>query len=161
MTAWSQQAVSVTSIEIQLCSCMKNMKKRRQENANIVLTKFWMKILFPLLSKILFVWWRSGSRFSLGLPHVNIHCYDGVSHTLQRQNTEISKQIFPKKENIGVSVQISTFMRLWVIYIFPRSVCLFCWSKYVDRSWDYKNRSQTHEYGNWGWGRTINQKRNT
>jgi hypothetical protein len=49
-------------------------------------------------------------------------------------------------------------MRLWVIYIFPRSVCLFYWSKYVDRSWDYIYRSQTQECGNWGWGRTIPRK---
>ncbi len=29
---------------------------------------------------------------------------------------------------------------------------------YVDRSWDYKNRSQTHECWNWGWGRAIPRK---
>ncbi len=49
-------------------------------------------------------------------------------------------------------------MRLWLIYIFPQSVCLFCWRKYVDRSWDYINLSQTHECGNWGWGRAIPRK---
>ncbi len=65
---------------------------------------------------------------------------------------------YSQKKNIRVSVPISTFMRLWVIYIFPRSVCLFCWRKYVDRSWDYINRSQTHECGNWGWGRAIPRK---
>ncbi len=27
--------------------------------------------------------------------------------------------------------------------------------KYVDRSWEYINRSQTHECGNWDWGRAI------
>ncbi len=26
---------------------------------------------------------------------------------------------------------------------------------YVDRSWEYINRSQTHESGNWDWGRAI------
>jgi hypothetical protein len=36
------------------------------------------------------------------------------------------------------------------IYIFPRSICLFCCRKFVvDRSWKYINRSQTHECGNW------------
>jgi hypothetical protein len=57
---------------------------------------------------------------------------------------------YSQKRNIGVSVPISTLMRLCVIYIFPRLVCLFCWRKYVDQSWDYKNRSQTHECENWG-----------
>ncbi len=30
---------------------------------------------------------------------------------------------------------------------------------YVDRSWKYINRSQTHECGNWDWGRAITRKR--
>ncbi len=57
----------------------------------------------------------------------------GCSSTLQRQNAENLKQIFPEKEYRG-SVPISTFMCLWVNYtrIFPRWVCLFCWRKYVD-----------------------------
>jgi hypothetical protein len=64
------------------------------------------------------------------------------------------------RKGISGSVPISTCMRLWAIYIFPGSVCLFCWRKYVDRSWDwdYINRSQTHECGNWGWGRAIPRK---
>ncbi len=30
---------------------------------------------------------------------------------------------------------------------------------YVDRSWEYINRSQTHESGNWDWGRAIPRNR--
>ncbi len=31
-------------------------------------------------------------------------------------------------------------LSLWAIYLFPRSVCLFCWRKYVDRSLRVMNR---------------------
>ncbi len=65
---------------------------------------------------------------------------------------------YSQKRNIGASVPISSFMCLWANYIFPRRVCLFCWRKYVDRSWEYINLSQTHECGNWGWGRAIPRK---
>jgi hypothetical protein len=41
------------------------------------------------------------------------------------------------------------------LYIFPGSSC---WSKYVDRYWEYVNRSQTHECENWDWGRAIPRK---
>ncbi len=49
-------------------------------------------------------------------------------------------------------------MCLWANYIFPLWVCLFCWRKYVDWSWEYINCSKTHECGNWGWGRAIPRK---
>ncbi len=77
--------------------------------------------------------------------------------TLQRKKAENLKQN-SQKRNIGASVLISTFMCLWATYIFPRWVCLFCWRQYVDRSWKYINRSQTHECGNRGWGRAIPRK---
>ncbi len=80
---------------------------------------------------------------------LQVHCKDKIPKFRNK---------YSQKRNIGVSVPISTFMHLWVIYIFPRSVCLFCWRKYVDRSWDYINGSQTHECGNWGWGRAIPRK---
>ncbi len=63
---------------------------------------------------------------------------------------------YSQKRNIGASVPISTFMCLWANYIFPRWVCLFCWRKYPGNI--HINRSQTHECGNWGWGRAIPRK---
>ena len=79
--------------------------------------------------------------------------------TLQRQNAENLKQIFPEKEYRGLSPNFHIHVSVSELYcIFPRWVCLFCWRKYVDRSWEYKNRLQTHECWNWGWGRAIPRK---
>ncbi len=77
--------------------------------------------------------------------------------TLQRQMPKIWNK-YSQKGNIRASVPVSTFMCLWANYIFSRWVCLFCWRKYVDRSWEYINRSQTHECRNWGCGRAIPRK---
>ncbi len=61
---------------------------------------------------------------------------------LQRDNTENLKQIFPEKKLCGLSPS-------WDCSAYPDA------GKYVDRSWEYINRSQTHECGNWDWGHPI------
>jgi hypothetical protein len=83
------------------------------------------------------------------IQDMSLHCKDKIPKFWNK---------YSQKRNIGVSVPNYTFMRLWVIYIFPRLVCLFCWRKFVHQSWDYINRSQTHECRNWGWGRAIPRK---
>jgi hypothetical protein len=51
-----------------------------------------------------------------------------------------------------VSVPISTFMYLWAIYVYSHNRSAYSAAgKYADRSWEYINRSQTHECGNWDW----------
>ncbi len=80
-------------------------------------------------------------------------CFPGA---LQRTNTENLKQI-SQKRNIAASVP-NILIHVSVSYLFiptDRSACLFCCRKYVDRSWEYINHSQTSECGNWDWGRVI------
>ena len=54
-------------------------------------------------------------------------------------------------------LQIPTHVCERFIYFQDRSVYSSA-AKSVDRSWEYINRSQTHECGNWGWGRAIPRK---
>jgi hypothetical protein len=46
----------------------------------------------------------------------------------------------------------------WFIYSHDWSSYSAGGNMYADRSWDYINRSQTHECWNWGWGRAIPRK---
>ncbi len=53
---------------------------------------------------------------------------------------------------------VPTLIDLWEIYYFQDRFAYSAAGKYVDRSWEYINRSQTHECGNWDWGRAIPSK---
>jgi hypothetical protein len=73
-----------------------------------------------------------------------------VHTTLQRTNTENWKQIFPEKELRGLSSNFHIHVSVSDLYtLFPGSIGLLCYRKYVYRSWEYIHRSQTHECGNW------------
>ncbi len=57
--------------------------------------------------------------------------------------------IFPEKELCG---HIYVYVR--DLYI-STMICLFCCRKYVDRSWEYINGSQSHQCGNWDRGHAV------
>jgi hypothetical protein len=72
--------------------------------------------------------------------------------TLQRHNTENSKQIFPERELRGLipNFHIHVSLRYFYIPSIGRPILL------QENMWsDSGNRSQTHECGNWDWSRTI------
>ena len=92
-------------------------------------------------------WWISGRA-----AHSQVYT---ASFTVKnRQWTHHLLKKYSQKRNCSASVPISTFMCLWFIYSHDRSAYSSA-GKYVDWSWEYINRSQTHECGNWDWGRAI------
>ncbi len=82
-------------------------------------------------------------------------------HTAQNQCRKLETNI-PRK---GIAWPQSQFPHSYVckrfIYSHHRSAySQFCCKNvlYVDRSWEYINHSQTHECGNWDWGRALPRK---
>ncbi len=81
-----------------------------------------------------------------------------VCIALQRNNNKKLETNIPRK---GIAWPQSQFPHSCVC---ERFIYSHNWSayanaeKYVDRSWEYINRSQTHECGNWDWGRAIPRK---
>jgi hypothetical protein len=68
-------------------------------------------------------------------------------NTLQRHNTENSKQIFPEKELRGHSPNFYIYVSVGDLYIHTIGLPILL-QEYIDRS-------QTNECGNWDWGRAI------
>ncbi len=94
----------------------------------------------------------------LGIEKYRLSWHHAIESAHCKEPIPKIRNKYSQKRNCATIVPISAFMRLWSIYIFPRSIYLFCCRKYVDRSWEYINRSQTHECGNWDWGRAIPRK---
>ncbi len=67
------------------------------------------------------------------------------------------KQLFPKKNYNVPSPSSYTCICERFINLQNQSAYSAA-GKYVDQSWQYINFSQTHECGNWDWGRTISRK---
>ena len=68
--------------------------------------------------------------------------------------------MFPEKEMCGLYCPNSTFMCMWAIYIFPRSVYLFC----CENMWTDPGNiwiAQTHSCGKWGLGPRSSFSMNT
>jgi hypothetical protein len=77
--------------------------------------------------------------------------------SLLRHNTENSAQIYTKKELRGLSTNFHIQVPVSDLYI-PKSQDRSAYSaavKYVDRFWEYINRSQALECGNWDRGRAF------
>jgi hypothetical protein len=83
------------------------------------------------------------------------HVLCSFHHTLQRYNTENSKQ---KKWNCAATVPIPTFMFLWAIYMYIPKIglpILLQDNRWTERGNICIDRSQTHEWGNRVWGLAI------
>jgi len=66
-------------------------------------------------------------------------CYGSCA--LQRHNTENSKQLVLEKQLRGLNPNFH-------IHVSVSDLLILLAGKYVGRSWEYLNRSQTHECGN-------------
>ncbi len=74
-----------------------------------------------------------------------LHCYCTV------HCREDPIDVFPEMKRRGLVPNIHIHVSVEQ-FIFPLSVLLFSVAKWEDRSWEYKNRSQKQECGNWEWG---------
>ncbi len=126
-------------ISFGICWCtVSKEKKEVEKKAKASCLSIWLSVSV----------YTDGRYVGMGVQ-LCVHCKDKMPKIWKK---------YSQKRNIGVSVPISIYMCLWANYIFSRWVCVFCWRKYVDQSLEYINRSQTHECGNWGWGRAIPRK---
>jgi hypothetical protein len=69
-------------------------------------------------------------------------------NTLQRHSSENSKQIFPENEMRGHNPNSYIHVSVGDLYIRTIGLPILLQENRVDRSWEYIDRSQTHECGN-------------
>ncbi len=67
------------------------------------------------------------------------------------------KTYIPRKGISGLSPNFHIHVSMSELYI-PTMGLPVLLEKICRLSWEYRNRSQTHECGNWGWGRAIPRK---
>ncbi len=125
------------------------------------------------LTSAVLVWkkWRENgiweSTTEHGTPSIVYLCNKRIRVLLSfpklRENYTAKPQYRKFETNIpriGIARPQSQFPHLLVcvcerfIYSHDRSTYSAA-GKYMDRSWEYIKRSQTHEWGNWDWGRAI------
>ncbi len=73
----------------------------------------------------------------------------GITYVLQRHNTEYSKQIFTEKELRGHSPNSYIDVSVGGLYIPTIGLPILPQENRWTDKWEYTDRSQTHECGNW------------
>jgi hypothetical protein len=106
-----------------------------------------VSLTLPVALLTLICLYQSRTLFRIFNGYRHLHCKEPIQKILNK---------YSQKRNCGPQSQFPH----WAIYIFPRSICLFCCKKYVDWSWKYINRSVTWMWNWWNWdrGRTILRK---
>ncbi len=141
-----------------LCSCRKKIKKNNKYICWIV--KFMLSTHFVQGKIVGCVGWWWGYEYSG--EGIRSGCWNGQAEWLEEGTTGPALRtatkipfIYSFSGNSATSAPISTFMCLWVIYIDPGAVFIFPPAEQAGRSWEYINRSQTHDCGNWDWDPDI------
>ncbi len=86
------------------------------------------------------------------------HWWLQIQHTAKTKCRKLETNIPRKGISVSQSQSPHSCFCERIIYSHDGSAFTAGGNMYVDRSWESINRSQTHECGNWGWGRAIPRK---